>query len=68
MGSNDMEGAMARIRMDESWKRELMHEFTEPYFRELTARVRTEYSTPGMSVIRRRARFSLHSTTVLSTR
>ena len=47
MGSNDMEEAMARVRMDESWKRELMHEFTEPYFRELTVRVRTEYSTPG---------------------
>ena len=39
--------AAARVRIDESWKRELMAEFMQPYFREITERVRREYSTPG---------------------
>lgn len=41
------QNAAARVRIDESWKRELMGEFTQPYFHEITERVRREYSTPG---------------------
>lgn len=35
------------IRIESGWKRVLSQEFASPYFRELTARVRDEYSRPG---------------------
>lgn len=35
------------IRIESGWKRVLSQEFAAPYFRELTARVRDEYSRPG---------------------
>lgn len=35
------------IRIESGWKRVLSQEFAAPYFRELTARVRDEYSHPG---------------------
>lgn len=35
------------IRIESGWKRVLSQEFAAPYFRELTARVRDEYSRPN---------------------
>lgn len=35
------------IRIESGWKRVLSQEFASPYFRELTARVRDEYSRPN---------------------
>lgn len=35
------------IRIESGWKRALSQEFAAPYFRELTARVRDEYSRPN---------------------
>ncbi len=37
------------IRIESGWKRVLSQEFAAPYFRELTARVRDEYSRPNNS-------------------
>lgn len=35
------------VRIEPGWKRELREEFDKEYFRQLTVRVRAEYTTPG---------------------
>jgi uracil-DNA glycosylase len=38
------------VRIEEGWKEALAGEFGQPYFKELTDRVRAEYSTPGVRI------------------
>ncbi len=38
------------VRIEPGWKRELADEFSQPYFKELTDRVRAEYADPGIRV------------------
>lgn len=38
------------VRMEDGWKRALSEEFDKPYFKELTDRVRHEYSQPSLRV------------------
>lgn len=45
--NNETVDVASRVRIEETWKRALSGEFAQPYFRELTERVRREYSTPG---------------------
>lgn len=38
------------VRIEEGWKRQLSEEFSKPYFGNLTALVRAEYSNPGLRI------------------
>lgn len=38
------------VKIDSEWKEALADEFEKPYFRALTDRIRTEYSTPGLRI------------------
>lgn len=38
------------VKIEQGWKEALKEEFSKPYFKELTDRVRKEYSTPGNRV------------------
>lgn len=38
------------VRMEEGWKKALSEEFVKPYFKDLTDRVRLEYSQPSLHI------------------
>lgn len=56
------------VRIDPQWGVALADEFNAPYFKDLTDRVRSEYSTPACAYIRLLHRFSRLSMPRLSMR